>query len=147
MHLNGWQRLWAVVAVVWTLVVLSFTVIVRPTTATVSKDKVFARMSAVNGRTLVDFPDPTVDAVGFIPDKGATVDIGGHVVQFAAGVTKADMERTAEDYYANLQRALTEERTQFAAVAAAYSLLPPIALYMLGWAIAWIRRGFSEKRA
>jgi hypothetical protein len=77
------------------------------------------------------FQTPRAIAWGsYLPKE--TVDIAGHTVQFAARVGRADMERSGEDYYPNLQRVVGEERTQLAVVAAAYLLLPPILLPILG---------------
>ena len=57
MKLNGWQRLWVVVAAVWMLPVLVFSYQLWPTTHDIPKADVYARMKSDDGRRLIDYYD------------------------------------------------------------------------------------------
>ncbi len=147
MHLNGWQRLWVVISAIWTVSVVLFVTSYLPE-STVYQPEVFERMSPDTGEAFVDYPyrrDKPVDS--FKPLKGATVDIGGQMVDFADGISKSAMDRAAADYYVNLRAVRNQKRVHFAAVFAAVTavmtVLPAVALYVLGWSVAWVRRGFS----
>jgi hypothetical protein len=151
-RLNGWQRLWVAVTLMWLCVVLVLGYGLWPTSASVSKGDVYARMSEASAKWLIDFYDVLAAQAGgrseqpdgFIPDKGETVDIGGHLVQFAAGATEADMKRVAGEYYAALRQALAARRIKFAVQSVAFFSVPAVCLYLFGWSVAWIRRGFAD---
>ena len=56
------------------------------------------------------------------------------------------MNQTSNAYYAGLRHILILKRTAFAGEAFALWMLPAVALYALGWAVGWIRRGFGANR-
>jgi hypothetical protein len=64
MRLNGWQRLWVVLATLWLLPVLVFTYELWPTTADVSKGDIYMEMKPDDGRRLIDFYDIVATRIG-----------------------------------------------------------------------------------
>jgi hypothetical protein len=194
MKLNGWQRLWVVVAVAWILPVLILSYELWPTTANISKGDVYTRMKPDDGHRLTDYYDVVATQLGWTnmvtpriaelqqdkgflaastkdqkaylshidPDfakassldqnaylghitgiTGPTVDIDGHTVQFIRDIPQEDMNQTARAYHAALRQILTRKRTALVGEEFALWMLPTISLYALGWAIRWVRRGFS----
>jgi hypothetical protein len=76
--------------------------------------------------------------------EGRIVDItDGHTVQFLAGTSQGEMNQTTKAYYTGLRRVLTLKRATFVGEALASWLVPAFALYALGWAVGWVRRGFG----
>jgi hypothetical protein len=57
MKLNGWRRLWVLVAVLWLLPVIMFSYAGWPAAANISKDDVYHRMKPEDGHHLTDYYD------------------------------------------------------------------------------------------
>jgi hypothetical protein len=161
-RLNGWQRLWVVVSALWTLAVFGVGYFLWPMPEMVSHGEVYAQMiknGADSGARFADFVEalgsrvPVGTTLSFDPywgtasakPPGKTVDIGGHRLQFAfEGMSEPDMNRASSEYYIALRRVLAVKRSTFVAGWLALSAIPVAALYILGWAVAWIRRGFAQ---
>ena len=167
MNLNGWQRLWVVASAVWVIPVLVVVCVGWPTAIRVLDADVYGRMNPVNFTRLAaargyismdpqwGIPVPVnpdsgapVALVRFIP---AAVEVEGHTLSFvpiytAQPESKYDPAIVVEDYTASLHRALRVRRVVFAGVAVGAWAGPVAFLYVLGWAVAWIRRGFSHPR-
>jgi hypothetical protein len=75
--------------------------------------------------------------------NGQLVDIDGHTVTFIRDIPQEDMNQTARAYDASLRQILTRKRAALLSKALAFWTLPAIALYALGLAVSWVRRGFS----
>lgn len=218
MRLNGWQRLWIVVAATWLMPVIVFSYELWPTTANVSKDEVYARLKPDYGRRLSDYiatsqsggtvridfskyvsPDQSGWVPDWVPDnptlgpgapqsdanasstlpspppghtldtprrgqytdadidkpkatgKGqpltvvsSEMDIDGHKVQVYEGVSPDEVNQTVRAYTAILRHLLNVKRASFIGMVFALWMVPMIAFYLAGWAIAWVRRGFRQ---
>lgn len=59
------------------------------------------------------------------------------------GDTEADV-RVAQAYWAVVESAARAARWEMILVMALVFLIPCLMLYALGWAVAWVRRGFSR---
>jgi hypothetical protein len=71
------------------------------------------------------------------------VEIDGHTLQFINGVSRKEMNETAASYHTALVRVLTGRRAAFVGEAFALWIVPAVALYALGFAVGWVRRGFG----
>ena len=71
------------------------------------------------------------------------VDIDGHMVQFVQDVSEEEMNETARTFDAALRRILTLKRMTLLCEALGSWIGPAIALYALGLAFRWVRRGFG----
>ena len=224
MKLNGWQRLWTLVAVLWLLPVAFFSYDLWPTTGNVSKYDVYMRLKHDDFSRLSDYYDVIATHLGgtnlgyplapfertlprlpagaslakggtfdFLGARGAgysddeivkylshtrnfdlqgalkagssksevinrlsnqavgvepTVEIAdGHTLQFLAGLSQEDMNQTAKAYYTDLRRILLLRRMALLGEAFALWTISAIALYALGWAFGWVRRGFDPPEA
>ena len=152
-RLNGWQRLWVVTAAVWLSLIVFVGYSDWPHAAQISKAEVYDRLDPENAREISDFYDvlarkygggPTgADGIDFTPAPGETVEIDEHVVQFNEGLTEDRLNQASKDYYDVLRDLLLRERATFAGQLVAVWAFPALGLYALGWAIAWVRRGFG----
>ena len=164
MTLNGWQRLWVVLSVLWLFVVCTIGIVAWPMPASVPHGEVYLKMVNVDhdGARFVDFV-PALTAVGAEPQKGtvvsfdpnwgtsqegphgATIDVGGHRLQLALrDMPDSDVNRAVGEYYAALRKVLVSKRITFTGQLAAVWLIPLAALYALGLSVGWVRRGFVE---
>jgi hypothetical protein len=73
---------------------------------------------------------------------GQVADIAGHFVRFSTGVSREDMDRTAKAYTMSLRHILRVKRAAIAGETAGLWAVPLVILYALGWAVAWVKRGF-----
>ncbi len=150
MRLNGWQRLWVVIIVAGLTPALWLAHELWPTAADMSNFDVFTRMNPEDARRLADYSDVLAAHYGgYRADsspgtpQGPVMDVEAHTLQFIAGASRSDMNRTADSFSATLRRLLLRERIALAGEVLVWWALPSIALYLLGWAVAWIRRGFA----
>lgn len=158
MKLNGWQRLWILATAIWLLSVLMFSYTLWPTISDIPKAAVFARLKPWDCYRLIGCYQPsgvTLDMskavpipapVTITPDvPGSIVDVDGHTLQFVEGLSPKDVNQTADAYRAVLRHILELRRASFGGEAFALWIVPALALYMLGWAIAWVWRGFGTR--
>ena len=157
MKLNGWHRLWIVLAAAWSLPVLTYTYLEWPIAGSITKADVYARMKSDDAKRFVDYydvlaakvggtsPRYTIEDPGQQSNEGLVVQIDGRTVQFVNGVSREDMNLIAGSYHAALLRILAIKREALAIQAFALWMVPAVMLYALGWAIGWIRRGFRGK--
>jgi hypothetical protein len=147
---NGWQRLWVVVLVLWAITVLLFGFLLWPTAMDVSHGDVFAQMQPDHVQKFASAQgvrgegEDITDLFNKAGQSRTTVEVGGHTLTFRADVSSEDMNRVGGEYYAALRRVLSIRRSTFVGEAITAWIIPPAALYALGWAVAWIRRGFKE---
>ena len=144
MSLNGWQRLWVLIASLWMIAVATVSYLIWPVAGSIQQSDVYARLKLEDAHRLYDQWAKYVDPPGFIPDPGETVNIGGHTVKFAQGLSENDMNKTAGTYYAVLRHLLAVKRAEFIGGAFVTWVVPVLGLYVLGWAVGWVRRGFRQ---
>jgi hypothetical protein len=83
----------------------------------------------------------------FVPDPQPVTVPNGAILQIRGDAKKGDTEpdfRVADAYWAVVQSATRTARWEMARGMALVFLIPCFALYALGWAVAWVRRGFSR---
>lgn len=132
---------------------LGGTNVMSPRIAALQEDKAFLAASPKDQKAYLMATDPDfaksspLDQNAYLGNvtgiKGPIVDIDGHDVQFVQAVSQEEMNQTAGAYYAALRQILTRKRVAFVGEAFALWAMPMIALFALGWAIRWVRRGFS----
>jgi hypothetical protein len=155
MTLNGWQRMWVVLAAVWLSVVLTFAVGTRPT-----------RDSSVSFLTpyvsYETFDDNGRFAAGGYYDAIITNEVGRVNIPSGAGrdeavniarrllvdpariFTNAEADQRFNDRVSAHYRDAIREHIL---IAAAFGVIPLAVLYAFGGSVAWIRRGFRGGRA
>ena len=159
-RLNGWQRLWVILSVLYLLLVVGVTIAFWPTPETTyHRDEFIARMPAelrarvegayesrwewkeAGGKGIVWVyapPDPhaTSPPPGFVSfPNGAVLDIR---------VAKEHDARAAAAYWDVVESATRADRWTRAWQVTLAWLIPILTLYAFGWAVAWVRRGFAK---
>lgn len=142
-NLNGWRRLWVVSACVYFVVIAAFVVLTfpRPTNTTHSA-QLLQRLPAESRELLV-----LEDEHGWTPvaEIGIrTYASNGALLPFKAGASEAQIEKARKDYEEVLIAATNVRRWSLVANAAISWLVPCAAIYILGWSVGWIRRGFRS---
>jgi hypothetical protein len=166
MRLNGWQRLWIVLSVLWLMVVLGVGYVrwpLTPAAFTRSEDRHYSVKDSGTGKTL-DFRGPQPPTLAqfqniFVTEGIVPSDTAYEIVQipglgetefpfmtFKSEVrTMSDAEVTAAAAKLSREYVRTVHRQQMTFTGEAFAawVLPVAVLYLLGWAIAWVRRGFT----
>jgi len=187
-RLNGWQRLWVVVSVLYLLAVVILVAVSWPTVATTWHKEEFITQMPEDARKFVvasyanqwSAQDGRGGFIEIMPN-GAVLLLGAPADPRLVALRKkypqyddlSDTElvsalRAKFPEYANLSDSVIRDE-DFQKVVKAYSailneaartarwssvrfgllmwLIPCIGLYALGWAVAWVRRGFSRPSA
>lgn len=159
-RLNGWQRLWILLSVLYLvgLLVIAFTVSIWPTPETTRhRDEFLTRMPAdMRGQIEAAYSStseweaalkkrPGVPP-GLIPDPQPVKIDNGAILQIRVakkGDTEPDF-RVAEAYWAVVKSESRAAWREMVLVMVLVWLIPCAMLYALGWSVAWVRRGFSK---
>jgi hypothetical protein len=147
-QLNGWHRLWIVTVAAWTLLVAVLAFATWPTAASVEPDDVYARMPRSTKWILRDAGEPLFRPTLDIrpPSDSIIMDIEGHSVAFFAGAPDDRVTTTVNAYTAALREAVHAKRVRYAQELLAWWAVPAIALYITGWTVGWVHRGFMSGR-
>lgn len=107
------------------------------------RDYFYKELSPASLRTLVvsekesTFVDP--DDVG----KQAKLP-NGHILLFRKDITDNMMLNVVNEYFKVVNKAKAAERIRILGYAFLLWLIPCLGLYLIGYAIGWVRRGFQE---
>ncbi len=184
-RLNGWQRLWIVLSVLYLLSVIGLTMALWPTPETTRhRDELLTRMPPeLRARVLAAYEsewtfEEAWKKIPPPPDAGRKASKGLYLTPFgskpstlaplAPGVTlfsepvsfpngavleiqvakegdPAHDARVAAAYWAAVEAAARAERWTRLRQMALVWVTPCMTLYALGWATAWVRRGFGRR--
>lgn len=158
LKLNGWQRLWVVVASIYFVVVFGFAAATFPDGASLESERATLAVEAAL--------DAQVNAAHALGDDRAELDALRNLKMGAARVRseaygdltnaeiiqrlrakfdgKADFTALDEKMRRDTER-LRDDRSKFIFQAIAWWVIPALVLYVLGVAIGWIVRGFRNK--
>lgn len=120
--LNGWQRLWVVFAGVTGIVAIALWWIAWPRVdeATVTRLAECSKQLAPNARV-------------------AEIEADFELFRSCNGWWAYTLHKTPEAYISDIER---QRRDVTIGIAAAWAVLVGL-VYALGWAVAWVRRGFA----
>ncbi len=108
MKLNGWQRIWVVLAALWLVPVVSFSIVTFPQGSELSDEEIQQQLTEVRSAVENRFSDLAILESQLSPQK-------------------------------------RNEQIRHVAFGVGMWLVPIAVLYILGWATAWVRRGFRPK--
>src|SRR6266699_4210330 len=131
-QLNGWQRLWVVVTMLWLLAVLGMSYLNWPTENDVSSYEVRPRLSPAEEQVIAA-ADPSYGHF-ITPDEAELV----------SDPTPAEEARVLAIVRPIRRTLLREKRVKATTMAVAAWSIPVALLYALGWSVGWARRRFSK---
>jgi hypothetical protein len=177
MRLNGWQRLWIMLSLIYLVPVVGLAIVLWPKPeATRHRDEFIARLPAELRNQIEDAYASTYEWEQALRASGGSTSqpierppkpggksrevlppgfvLSSAPVQFDNGAVlqvrvaeRGDSEpdaRVAVAYGSTVEAATRAARREQVLVAVLVWLVPSFAGYGLGWAVAWVRRGFSR---
>jgi hypothetical protein len=137
LKINGWWRLWIVVAIVWSVTVASYTYFHWPNSAAAAHRPSFlSQLDREQRQSLANENETEPSFEVEMPN--------GHILHFRPNVEEKNAERVAGAYHDITVRAQNESKERMVRRSISMALLPSLALVLLGSSVAWIRRGFSQ---
>ncbi|MGI0015462.1 MAG: hypothetical protein ACREBU_18755 [Nitrososphaera sp.] len=138
MRLNGWQRLWVSASILYLIVVIAFAISEFPKPSnTYHQSEFYDQLSKESIKAITD----TLDAKDITRIRMPN----GREIPFPAGTSEAVMSKVANEYNKILEREAAEKRYSFIAYASLWWLIPCLLLYVLGWSVGWVFRGFKPE--
>ena len=148
--LNGWQRIFVVIAVIWMLVVYNSVAVVETKSASSSVTEFLPPppdMFDENGKKL-DESDPffgkTLLYLRRLQHQRSYVMRDGEMLDLADGYTQEQVEAAYAKALPSIRSAERKAKYDYWTNFAQGYFLPLLSLYLLGWSIGWIRRGFKN---
>ena len=155
MRLSGWLRLWIVVSVLYLVLMIVFVGFTLPQASSVLHSSSFYNQMSpeLRGKLLgakVVATDSTErdSLLDEARKRGLIVEVkmpNGHVLVFASDVPQNEQERTAKTYWTIVEKAADEERRKYFGIAFLWWIIPVLGVYVIGWAVGWVYRGFRHQ--
>jgi len=137
-RLNGWQRLWVLVSGLYLVGVIAF----------VASE--FPQLEQVQSLALLQKLSPASQALLVHEDKGGwgtDVDMpNGITLSFKRGVSENDAKAVAKEYWEIVSAVSNQRRLSLVGFATLAWFVPCLVLYIIGWALGWVYRGFQGKK-
>jgi len=144
LKLNGWQRLWVLASSIYLVIVGIYVVHDFPQPERLSHDKELVKKLSPQSKSFL-VPE---DKEGWqsAEDWGADVDMPNRSrLSFRKGVPERDMAAASKEYWELISTTTNERRWSLIGFGALCWLVPSIALYVFGWGVGWVYRGFRNK--
>jgi len=146
MKLNGWQRLWVLFSVLWLIVVMGFTVATLPKESQILDRWAYATLEKIrdSDESLKKYSMWDLEkAYADIPREELIEKAQAKYSSSEKGL-KIDFERINKRYKNQLGE-LTTNQAKSAGLGVAVWLGTILVVYILGWSVGWVIRGFKPK--
>jgi len=144
LKLNGWQRLWVVVSLLYLIAVVIFTIALMPKRSDRQQVWVSQTINAVRVvDKSVDYPYEVRNAFKDLSDDEL-------VRRLQAKYSKAPYNlefRSIDERHEKSLQDLSKDQAKSMGLGLLAWIVPSVVLYMLGWSIGWIYRGFQSRSA
>lgn len=143
MELGGWHRLWIVVCALYLAMIATYVVLEWPSPERVAhEDEFYRQLNAESRKKIINSnqnlePEPSKDVIRVrMPNQ--------HIVPFSAEFSTEELEKVAAEYWNIVEERSHKKKNEFFLYAGLLWLIPCSVIYVLGWSIGWIYRGFKE---
>lgn len=145
-QLNGWQRLWIVLILLYLVIVILFTTDNFPRAIEYETSRLYDSMEAVGHHLETNTPGYTFEGAYTARQKyyGKLSDEDVITRLHTKFKDKVNFTKIESEYKAKISD-LTIEQSKTIGVAFLIWLIPSIALYLLGLAVAWVIGGFRRE--
>jgi hypothetical protein len=157
-ELNGWQRLWVLMSVIYFFIVLAIGYSYFPT----ADNKFLADYEGeiqmnLSEQTLVILSQSHMERMtNIIGKQGTLMDrefenfiwlpTGGEIYMPPTKFTQKDKDNLLKDYRTAISNVLNKKRLIFLLYMLAFWAVPCLSLYALGFSFIWVYRGFNKNK-
>jgi hypothetical protein len=147
--LSGWQRIFVVIAAIWMLVVYNSVSVVETKSVSSSVIEFLPPPPDVfdeNGKKLDEANpfDSTLIFLTRLQGQRSYRMFDGEALDLADGYTQEQVEAAYEKALPSIRSAERKAKYDYWTNFAQGYFVPLLSLYLLGWSIGWIRRGFKN---
>ena len=143
-RLNGWQRLFLVLSGLYLIFVSFFTGIAFPTKSESQSNRVFDTVNLIKKYRPNEFGELwTYEVRDRVLKSGADRWFGEVHMQFQGQIDFSSIE---EEHKNNIQNPPRQQRTLIV-YGIAFWIIPVVTVYVAGFLIAWIVKGFKSTKA
>ena len=138
---NGWQRLWVLMSSLYLIIMCAYVVLQFPSPEKYSHNSELLKKLLEESRALL----VPADKEGWTDVENVGTDVempNGAILPFKQGVSETKMSVAVKEYWAVVTSATNERRLSLAWNSILWWFIPCIAIYIFGWAIGWVYRGF-----
>jgi hypothetical protein len=154
MKLTGWLRLWIFVSGLYFVIVSVFAVFTLPQASTIPhSETIYDQIQPEQRKKILGAKrsDGTSSERQALLDEARQRGIisevempNGHVLVFASELSRKEQENAAKAYWTVVEKTAKEERRKYIGIAFLWWAVPTLAVYVLGWGIGWVYRGFRH---
>ena len=162
MKLSGWQRLWVLMSAVFLGLVAAYVSLTLPNPVDIPHSQTFYDQLRPELRNLiattkspeqfhVERPTRPGDRQKLQEEWDKAEPLyhvkmpNGHVISFLITVPEKDMNDVAREYWRIIEKEVDQRRLRYAFIAFLLWGGSVIILYLLGWSIRWVHRGFKSQ--
>jgi hypothetical protein len=138
--LNGWQRLWVVLSIIYFVIVVGFSFASWPTESNIENSWVYSLIDKTKDPN--DYAYQIRDAYQDISDKELIRRINA---KYSSNQNYKEILNTINLKYQSELQSLWKEQFKTIAIALMAWLLPIAIVYLLGLSFGWIYKGFKNK--
>ena len=153
MKLNGLQRLWVFVSALYLCVVSVYVGFTLPGPADIPHSERFYAQLRPEVKEKIGWIEPTqkfhsekwIRPSDLFPKQQSVGLPNGHTIYFKGTVPEKEMQEVAKDYWRIVEKEARQRRLHYVLIALLFWGGPVIALYVLGWSVGWVQRGFKKQ--
>ena len=136
MRLGGWQRVWVVLSVTYTSAVIIYLFVEFPKPEDILDiSAIHSYMADQNVKKISN--DSHEDVLGVeMPN--------GDVLYFVSSLPEKEVEKVAGDYYQAMVKVAKDNQRSLLIQVLLFWIIPIVLLYIFGWTVGWIYRGFKQ---
>ena len=151
MKLSGWLRLWLVFSVVGFLFCGTFAYFMVPSANNIPhKDDYYKYIDQKYQSKIIK--EGTSSKKSELIEEGERRNLitrvqmpNDHIIFFSNDLTKEEMEKASGEYWGVIEKQARDKRIKIIIYAFIYWLILVTVVYLLGWSVGWIYRGFRHK--
>lgn len=154
MKMSGWLRLWIVVSVLYLVLVVGFVTLTLPHAGVIPHssllyDQISPEVRAKILGTKGADADPERQALlEEARRRGIITEVempNKHILVFKSDIPRNEQESAAKAYWTVVEKVAGKERQKHISMAFLWWIIPVVVIYVLGWAVAWVYRGFKHQ--
>lgn len=150
--LNGWQRIWIVMTIIYSIIVLLISYNHLPNKQIANIDyHYFVSSLPENLRNNLNSPDKDYEqGLGYkfnfdLIGSEIVIMKNGDKLYFKSGTKKEIIDNISNEYNIRIESLMQRQNVEYYSYTLMFLIFPPIVIYLLGWSVGWVIRGFRNE--